>query len=320
VKKLSSILAAVLSLSLLCGCGAAAKTAAPAVSASAAGAFTDALGYEVSVSSHDRVVSLYGSFAEAWMLSGGTLAGATQDAVDERNLDLGEGVSIVGTVKEPNLEEILALSPDFVILSSEIPAQVKLHQSLTDAGIPHAYFSGETFDEYLSMLKIFCGMTGRDDLYQQNGEAVKTQIGAVLKTVSDAGETPPKVLLLRAYSSGCKAKGSDSVAGAILKDLGAVNIADSEKSLLDDVSMEAIIAADPDYIFVVPMGSESSAETWLDENFKSNPAWAELTAVKSGNYAMLPKELFHYKPNAKWGESYEYLAKLLYPSLADKLA
>jgi hypothetical protein len=95
--------------------------------------------------SHDRVVSLYGSFAEAWMLSGGTLVGATQDAVDERHLDLGEDVSIVGTVKEPNLEEILALSPDFVILSSQIPAQVKLHQSLTDAGIPHAYFSGETF-------------------------------------------------------------------------------------------------------------------------------------------------------------------------------
>jgi iron complex transport system substrate-binding protein len=86
------------------------------------------------------VVSLYGSFAEAWTLSGGTLVGATQDAVDERHLDLGEDVSIVGTVKEPNLEEILALSPDFVILSSEIPAQVKLHQSLTDAGIPTPIF------------------------------------------------------------------------------------------------------------------------------------------------------------------------------------
>jgi iron complex transport system substrate-binding protein len=318
VKKISSVLAAILALALLCGCGAA-KTASAAASPTPAGAFTDALGYAVNAGSHDRVVSLYGSFAEAWMLAGGTLVGATQDAVDERGLDLGKDVAIVGTVKEPNLEEVLALSPDFVILSSQIPAQVKLHQSLTDAGIPHAYFSGETFSEYLAMLKTFCGMTGQDDLYQQNGEAVKAQIDAVVKTVSDAKETPPKVLLLRAYSSGCKAKGSDSVAGAILKDLGAVNLADKDGSLLEDVSLEAIIAADPDYIFVVPMGSQKSAETWLAENFQSNPAWAELSAVKSGSYAMLPKELFHYKPNAKWGESYAYLAKLLYPALADKL-
>jgi iron complex transport system substrate-binding protein len=41
--------------------------------------------------------------------------------------------------------------------------------------------------------------------------------------------------------------------------------------------------------------------------------------VKSGNFAILPKDLFHYKPNAKWGESYAYLAKLLYPELEAKL-
>ena len=317
VKKLSSVLAAVLALTLLCGCGTAAVS--PSASAPEDGTFEDALGKTVSIKSHDRVVSLYGSFAEAWTLSGGTLVGATQDAVDERHLDLGADTSIVGTVKEPNLEEILALSPDFVILSSQIPAQVKLDQSLSDAAIPHAYFSGETFEEYLAMLKIFCGLTGRDDLYQQNGEAVKAQIDAVVKTVSDSGAQPPTVLLLRAYSSGCKAKGSDSVTGAILKDLGAENLADADKSLLEDVSLEKIIAADPDYILVVPMGSETDAKAWIAENFQSNPAWAGLSAVKDGHYDILPKDLFHYKPNTKWGESYEYLAKLIYPQLADTI-
>ena len=34
------------------------------------------------------------------------------------------------------------------------------------------------------------------------------------------------------------------------------------------------------------------------------------------NYVFLSKELFHFKPNARWAEAYEYLAGLLYPELA----
>ena len=40
------------------------------------------------------------------------------------------------------------------------------------------------------------------------------------------GQEGPKVLLIRAYSSGAKAKGMDNLAGVILHELGARNIAD----------------------------------------------------------------------------------------------
>ena len=39
------------------------------------------------------------------------------------------------------------------------------------------------------------------------------------------------------------------------------------------------------------------------------------TAVKNGNLVVLPKELFHYKPNDRWDDSYEYLAKIIYPEI-----
>ena len=32
-------------------------------------------------------------------------------------------------------------------------------------------------------------------------------------------------------------------------------------------------------------------------------------------YIVLPKDLFHYKPNNRWGESYQYLGEILYPEL-----
>ena len=77
--------------------------------------------------------------------------------------------------------------------------------------------------------------------------------------------------------------------------------------------MEVIIKEDPDYIFVVTMGDSDKALKNLRESIEKNPAWSELSAVKNQRYIVLPKELFHYKPNARWGESYEYMAKILYP-------
>ena len=111
------------------------------------------------------------------------------------------------------------------------------------------------------------------------------------------------MLLIRAFSSGIKAKTDDELAGAILKDLGAHNIADDHPSMLEDLSMEEVIAADPDYIFVTTMGDEQKALDYLNGLIGENPAWSELSAVKEDRYVVLPKDLFHYKPNNRWGKA-----------------
>lgn len=324
IRLLTLLLAAVMLVG--CGVGDAGSLSGEETqqsSSAAAGAgqpvvFTDALGYEVEIDSWQRVVSLYGSFAEAWTLAGGSLVGATSDAVEERGLVLGDHVAIVGSVKNPGFEEILAAQPDFVMLSADIAAQAELHDALTDAGIPHAYYRVDTFEDYRAMMEQFCGMTGRQDLYEQNAVAVGRQIDAVREAAK--GQPQPTVLLLRAFATGVKAKGADQLAGAILADLGATNLVDQYQSLLEDLSMEEIVAADPDVILVVTMGSdEEAALGYLEEHFESNPAWAGLSAVQNGRYEVLPKELFHYKPNARWGESYAYLAKILYPDIAGEI-
>ena len=310
---------------LLCGLLAAlllAACAAPASSAAATDSaveFVDAQGTQVALQSWDRVVSLYGSFAELWLLSGGTLVGATTDAVEERGLDLGGDVALVGNVKTPSLEEVLALEPDFVILSADIEGHVALDESLTDAGVPHAYFRVDNFEDYCTLLRQFCRMTGRDDLFEEYGAAQQQRVERIKAAAAQMQDAAPTVLLIRAYSTGAKAKGTDIFAGAMLAELGADNIVTRYDSLLEDLSMETIIAADPDMILMVPMGAnEDAAAAYMAEHFEANPAWAGLTAVQNGCYAMLPKELFHYKPNARWADSYAYLAKILYPQLTDE--
>lgn len=274
--------------------------------------FIDSLNNTVDLKAKpQRVVSLVGSYAETWTLAGGKLAGVTDDVISERKMDLPGTTSIVGTIKEPNVEEIIALSPDFVLLSPDIESHVKLSETLKTTNIPFAFFKVEHFEDYLNMLKICTDITGNKELYDKNGLAVKEQIEDILAKIDQKNN--PEILFMRAFSSGAKAKNDDNMTCRILNDLGSVNIASKHKSLLEELSMEEIIEEDPDYIFVVTMGDSEEALQALKNGIQKNPAWSELSAVKNDRYIVLPKELFHYKPNARWGDSYEYVAKILYP-------
>ncbi len=282
----------------------------PEVSSSAGVEFKDALGHSVRIADSDRVVAASGSFAQVWLLAGGKLAGATEDAFKD-NLSLPEDVADVGDLHAPSLEAIISLNPQLVILSADISGHTALYDQLAAANIPTAYFSVEVFEDYLNMLKICTDITGRSDLYEQNGLSVQGQIQEIIAKTE--GKPAPKILLLRAGAGKVTARNSDTLAGAMLKDMGCVNIADSETGLLDNLSMEVIIQQDPDFIFVTTMGdSEEKAQQALQDTLLSNPAWANLSAVKNNRYITLQKDLFHLKPNNRWGEAYEKLWEILY--------
>lgn len=273
--------------------------------------FTDSQDRTVEVKSFEKTAVLSGSLAEVWQLAGGELFGITNDAYDGHTLDIPEDVKNYGDVKNPSVEGLIADGVDFVILSGTIANQVKLEETLNSSGITAAYFDVENFDDYLSMLKICTDITGRSDLYAENGEAVRERVEQSVERAKD--KEHPKVLLLRSYSTGIKAKGSDNMTGQMLADLGCENIADSESSLLEELSLEAIVRADPDFVFITTMGGDTEAAiAQYEETLGSNPAWQELTAVKDGRVHVLPKDMFHYKPNNRWDEAYEYLEEILY--------
>lgn len=279
--------------------------------------FMDDIGRTVTVESHDRVITMIGSFTDIWLLAGGEVVGAANDSWTSFDLDLGADVVNIGSHVEPDIEKIIAAKPDLVIASANTDADMDMEKILADAGITTAYFSVSNFNEYMNMLEICTDITGRKDLLEKNGYAVKAQIDKTREQVSIRnmeGKPAPKVVFLRASASSIKAKGSyGSVGGEMLADLGCINIADDDDSLLDDLSMEAIIAADPDFIFVTTQGNDAQAVLGnVEETLLGNPAWNQLTAVKEGRYIMLEKELYNLKPNARWGEAYQKLADILY--------
>ena len=257
----------------------------------------------------ERVVSLYGSYAEAWLEAGGTLAGVTTDAISERCLDT--DAQIIGTNKAPNLELILSLQPDWVILSADIAAQQGVMEVLEGAGIACDAFCVDTYADYAAMMDVFTQRTGRRDVYEEKVLPMIREIEAIITEAKT--KEAPEILLLRAYSTGFKAKGADNLAGVMLRDLGCVNLVDKHPSLLEELSLESILMEDPDWIFITVMGGdEETALANLNQTLGANPAFASLTAVREGRMQVLPRELFHYKPNARWSESYAYLCELLW--------
>lgn len=298
------ILALLLICAILSGCGAA---EAPVSSDGIT--FTDSMERTVTVSDPQRVGICSGSLAECWLLAGGEITAVTRDAVTERNLELPENYIDLGSLKEPSAEAILAADLDFVILMSSLPNHVAMAETLEKTGTAYAYFDVENFSDYLDLMKIFTDITGRSDLYEANAAALQPQIMATIE--NSKREDAPTVLILRTSSSRVKVLDSSFMVGGMLKEFGCVNIADSDGSLLTELSLEAIVQADPDYIFISCMGDLEEGQAQLEASLTSNPIWNTLQAVENNRVFWLDKELFHNKPNARWGESYEILAALL---------
>ena len=300
---------------LLTACGAPPEPAGAGPSASGESvAFTDDLGQELELEPPRRVAAMIGSFADIWCLAGGrdSLIAAAGDAWTSFDLGLREDAANLGAVKEPNLEVLLAAEPDLILASVNTAVNLELRETFAQAGIPAAYFEVDCFDDYLRMLEVCARLTEQPERYETYGTAVRAQVDAA---AARQDRSAPRVLYVRASGSSCKAKGSEgSVLGEMLADLGCVNVADGG-GLLENLSLEGILAADPDFIFAVLQGADASAaRKSLDAALLSNPAWGSLRAVREGRFVTLDHRLYNLKPNARWGEAYEELADILYPN------
>jgi iron complex transport system substrate-binding protein len=277
--------------------------------------FTGDLGRSVTVDEPKRVAALLGSFADIWYLAGGVeqIVATTNATWTYFDLPLRDDVINLGATKSLNVEQLIACEPDLIIASCGTDRNLELESSLEQMGLDVAYFSVNNFEDYLRVLKICTEITGCTQNYKLYGTDVKTQLDAALEKVDGRN---PNVLYIRTTGSSCKVKNSkDSVLGEMLADMGTRNIADVEGSLLEQLSMEVIMENDPDYIFVVLQSADpQDAQDMLENTLLCNPAWNTLSAVKEGRFYIMDSNLYNLKPNARWGEAYERLAEILYPS------
>lgn len=299
----------VLCFVLLTGCASQ-----PAGSNETRYAFSDDTGALVEVPyKPQKVAVLTSSLADLWITAGGQVDITVYETVErgfaENNVILVDD----GAGKTVNLELLIASGPDFVLFSSDLSGQMQCADALRAAGIPAAGFAVETFPDYLKLLKICTDLLQTPERYETYGLQLQDKVNTLIGLAQNQADQP-QILFVRAGSSAkyTKAKtAANHFVCVMLQELGTHNIADKAPILLDGLSTEDILMADPDAILFTTMGDESAGQAYM-ESLVADPVWQAMSAVANKKVHQLPKDLFQYKPNARWDEAYTYLIKLLY--------
>lgn len=281
--------------------------------------FRDAQGEKTLKKHPQRVVCLYNSLLDLWYLSGGTaVARVDGDAgLDEHLLSL----PLAGSMSAPSLEAVVAFEPDLVLLTVTLDAQLSLAESLEQNGIPYLMcdLRSDSFGGFVRYGELFAHLNGDGTAFEEAIQPVAERCREICRQTQEVSEQPTVAILYSAPKY-VKLETSLSQTGQMTQMLGAQNIvsqqeAPSDGSVRIDLSFETLLVRDPDYILVVIMGDEEKCQDTFRQTLLDNPAWAELSAVKNGNFLYLPKEYSIYKPNGHYAEAFSYLAGVLYPEL-----
>ncbi len=278
--------------------------------------FTDASGEEVTITKKpERVIVLQNSLLEIWDQAGGKVVGRVEESED-KIVENAMSAEVVGSMGSPSLEKVLSLEPDLVIISGSYTAQREMLPLLTQNNIQVISLVNELIEDYYKTVRLFTAITEREDLYEHHVNDIQKKVDEIIaKAPTDKDY---KAVIIFATAKNTTVRDSSSMVGEMLKDLNVENISDSVEVGVDTrtFSLEKILQEDPDFIFVQTMGSDLEKITErLKADAFDNPAWASLTAVKEDRYIVLPKDLYLYKPNDRYPEAYEGLAKMIYPEI-----
>ena len=114
-----------------------------------------------------------------------------------------------------------------------------------------------------------------------------------------------------------QANTSNTVVGGMITAMNGTNIVDTWNDTTGaerlDINLETVYVSNPDIIVVQCHAGAEAAQKQVAEFYGNDVVWQSLKAVQEGKVFYLEKELFHNKPNSRFAEAYQKLAKILYP-------
>lgn len=273
----------------------------------------DADGSEVVVTKNpDRVIIPHTSLLGLWYLAGGKAVGRPES--------MGHGIPeeaaslpVTGTVTYPNIEIIISLEPELVILGN-LNTHREQAEILTSIGVECLLLGYDNYSDFVNILDVFTRLTGKEEVVESIIQKVEKEVQAVRD--DHQGEPAPSFLSLFASTRSISAELNEAHTAYIAYLLGGKNIAEKLAGHIGTkrvpLSFERIVEQDPDVILVTPMTDLSKVESYLKNNLISSRVWSGLTAVREGRVYYLPDELFLYRPNERFPEAFQYLARILY--------
>jgi hypothetical protein len=188
----------------------------------------------------DKTVALTEEAAKLWLLAGGKLC-AVCDLENEIS-GLSGNEKKLGKNGVISAEEVIKLSPDYVLLDDSLPNAEELREALSKTGIRCEDTTITSFDDYFSTVKNFCMMTKNAEAYEKAALNVRGRRTAIMRNAAD--EMPDLKLSLGKKKS--KESGASGTAGG--KDSGTERSDNVTFELIRVSSDGAAIASNNDWV------------------------------------------------------------------------
>lgn len=199
-----------------------------------------------------------------------------------------EGPQVIGGSAEVDPEQVMAMNPDLVLVTSRHGQEKDAGAMLADAGLPVAVFPGDswgTIDDMLAHAETIGKLTGDEDAATALVRRMKDARAQVDEAVEANGGEAPRVLALMARGGRQLVTPPSMLINGLIREAGGVPVA-------EEAGGHGAVAADPEKI------AELAPDVILVEDFRgrgeedfagllSNPALADVPAVKDGRISYL---------------------------------
>jgi len=279
------------------------RTARCTPSARATRLVTDETGRQVEVPDHpSRVVSLAPSITETLFA-----LGLGSEIVGDTNYcdypPEAKQKPHVGAILNPSLEKIVDLKPDLVLGIAEGNRRETADQ-LARLGIPLYGLSDRNVDDVLRSVRDLGALLDREPEAQALASSLQQRLHAVERRV--AGQPKPRVLFVTWYQP-LITIGPQSFVADVIRRAGGASISDDLSGEWPRLSLEAVLARNPDVILLPRSQSYSPS---LAE-FRRLPGWRDLPAVKAGHVYWVSDTII--RPCPRLIDALEEVANILHP-------
>ena len=156
----------------------------------------------------------------------------------------------VGGIADPDVERIVALSPDLLLCTSDGNPREKV-LTLERMGIPCFSVAPQNLREVFAAIERIGALLGAPDRARAQVDALSRRVEAV-RLAAGNGRNAPRALFI-VSTSPVIAAGSETFMDELLKLAGAHNAAGAFRGRYPRLSMEELITVAPDVIFIAAM-------------------------------------------------------------------
>jgi iron complex transport system substrate-binding protein len=295
-------------LGILVGLGAACDSSSGEVTPSLI-EVTDQLGRTVAFqTTPERIISLAPSNTEVLFALGlgDQVVGTTDYCNSPPEV---EGKPRIGGFSTPDLEKVVALSPDLVLAASIHEESVI--PGFEDRGITVFALAPETLEEVIESIALVGRITGQELEALELVGNLEERMGAVtFRTAGISQAERPKVLYVT-WHDPLMVAGSGTLIDGLIQKAGGINIADdlSEYQLID---LEVVLSRDPDVIIAGTGHGEAQALTleWAE----TEPRLKETSARQHGRVHQVDADIAS-RPGPRIVDALEQFGEFLQPGL-----